>query len=191
MIIGLTGYGQSGKDSVARYLVDNHQFIRVAFADKLKQVAYDIDPIIPIPDELRLVLGLSSTYMHLREIIDIIGYEDAKVIPGVREFYQDLGVAIREHVDRDAWVDAAFDGLIADRRYVITDLRFENEWGAVKDAGGVVVRVVRPGVEAVNGHVSETTVDQFLEDYRVDNDDTLDELGNKVETVLLELDIVR
>ena len=38
MIIGLTGYAQAGKDSVANSLVQNYGYTRVAFADKIKEL---------------------------------------------------------------------------------------------------------------------------------------------------------
>ena len=39
MIIGLTGYKGSGKDTAASHLVEKYGFTRVAFADKLKKSA--------------------------------------------------------------------------------------------------------------------------------------------------------
>ena len=39
MILGLVGFASSGKDTVADYLVRNHNFNRIAFADPLKDAA--------------------------------------------------------------------------------------------------------------------------------------------------------
>jgi dephospho-CoA kinase len=42
--IGLTGKARSGKDTVANYLVERHQFKRVAFGDSLKRFLSEIFP---------------------------------------------------------------------------------------------------------------------------------------------------
>ena len=46
MIIGLAGYAQSGKDTVAKFLVENHGFERVAFADPIRDLLYELNPIV-------------------------------------------------------------------------------------------------------------------------------------------------
>ncbi len=45
MIIGLTGYAQSGKDTVANILVERYGFTRVAFADKIREFLYETNPM--------------------------------------------------------------------------------------------------------------------------------------------------
>jgi len=42
MIIGLCGVAGSGKDTVADFLVKNHGFVKVAFADPLKRICKDV-----------------------------------------------------------------------------------------------------------------------------------------------------
>lgn len=42
MIIGISGKIQSGKDTIANYLVNKYGFIRIGFADKLKEIAKDL-----------------------------------------------------------------------------------------------------------------------------------------------------
>mgnify|MGYP006283771541 FL=1 len=43
MIIGLTGYAQSGKDTVASLLVEHYGYERVAFADKIRSFLYEMN----------------------------------------------------------------------------------------------------------------------------------------------------
>ena len=46
MIIGLSGYARSGKDAVAQVLVSEFGFKRVAFADPIRDLLYEMDPKI-------------------------------------------------------------------------------------------------------------------------------------------------
>ncbi len=131
-LVGLVGYAQAGKDTFAGYL----GFKRFAFADTLKAVAYDTNP-------------------HLRAYVDSIGWEEAKKKRGMREFLQDLGIAVREHLGPDTWVDAAFGNYDASVATVFTDVRFPNEIEAIRAAGGIIVRIDRVGHQPVNSHVSE------------------------------------
>jgi dephospho-CoA kinase len=46
-VIGLTGYAQTGKDTVGEILVRDHGFKRVAFADAVRECVYALNPLIP------------------------------------------------------------------------------------------------------------------------------------------------
>ena len=48
MIIGLSGYARSGKDTVAETLVNEYGFKRVAFADKIKDLLYTMGDVITL-----------------------------------------------------------------------------------------------------------------------------------------------
>ena len=144
-LIGMVGYAQAGKDTFAGYL----GYHRIAFADKLKQLALDINPIIipaPIPE-------WSNEY--LSDVIEAGGWEWAKAeVRGVREFLQNLGVAVRK-IDPDFWVKAAFLEYTPGVATVFTDVRFPNEIEAIRAAGGIIVRIDRHGNNPVNDHISE------------------------------------
>ena len=153
-IIGLAGYAQVGKDTIGSILVRDHGFERRAFADALKRVAYDAAPWL-VAGDIRF---------HLQEVVGAVGWDRAKTeYPGVREYLQDLGNAVREHVGNDAWVTAALQNLVPGGRYVITDVRFPNEAAEIIRLGGEVYRVERPGYGPVNDHISETAMDSWTE----------------------------
>lgn len=94
----------------------------------------------------------------LKELAARIGWDGVKDEHG-RRLLQDLGVGCRDVLGADVWVDALLARLPA--RAVVTDVRFPNEVDAIHDHGGLVVRVVRAGVVPVNGHVSETALDDL------------------------------
>lgn len=174
-LIGLMGYARSGKDTVAGYLAE-YGFARVAFADKLKEVALAVNPVIDWYGH--------GVRIRLADVVYAKGWEEAKALSEVRSFLQNLGVALRENIDKDVWVDAAFKPLRYDGSYVITDVRFPNEAKRVKEHSGILVRVSRPGVGPANGHVSETALDDVSADYALSNNGTQDDLKYKARTLL-------
>lgn len=179
-LIGLTGYAQAGKDTAAAALIADG-WARVAFADALKQFALALNPIVPI----RLPDG-APAYVPLRGLIDEHGWDVAKVrYLEVRSLLQRLGTeAGRVVLGQDVWVSAAMARVgarLADAPGVIvTDCRFPNEAAAIRAAGGVLIRVTRPGVGQVNGHVSESVLDDDRGDYELVNDADVPALHNQM-----------
>ena len=169
-LIGVLGKKYSGKDTLAGFLMEWHGFKRVAFADRMKATALDVNPYFPSP--------LSG---RLRDLVDAWGWDQAKKHPEVRAFLQDFGQAVRA-VDRDVWVWPVrwtVQGLLANGTpVVVTDVRLPNEVGMVRSLGGVLVRVLRDtGVEdGTEDHVSETALDDMPVDVVVDNNGSLGEL---------------
>jgi hypothetical protein len=166
MIIGVSGYARSGKDTVGMILAEQHGFERRAFADKLKQLALLIDP------------GVGSAF------ITSGGWEKAKEISYVREYLQTLGASARNVIGEDVWVRALFNDIDENKNYVITDVRFINEAQAIQHAGGLIVRVNRPGVGAVNGHISEHQMDGYDFDAVIPNDGSIEDLASKLSSLL-------
>jgi predicted Rdx family selenoprotein len=177
-VIGLSGYARSGKDTVARILVEQHGFTRVAYADALRDVALRVDPYV------------TTAGTKLSTIVGSYGWERAKDnFPEVRRLLQQLGVAVRDLVDTDAWVTAA-DRKMSDGagRYVLPDMRFPNEIRLVRALGGLTVRVHRPGFGPVNGHISETALDNERFAYELHNAGTAADLRDDVAALVAFLE---
>lgn len=167
MIIGLTGYAQSGKDTVANILVDKYGFKRIAFADRLRNVVYDINPMI------------GGEPLKIK--VDVEGWDKAKQHPEVRRLLQTTGLAIRTHVGEHSWIHAAFNDMSGSNKIVITDVRFTNEADEIKSfEGSQIWRIKRLGVDAVNRHVSETQMESYNVDQTFDNNGTIDELAELI-----------
>lgn len=150
-LIGLLGKKRSGKDTAAGFLVQDHGFVRYAFADPLKAAALGLNPQI---------WNNKGQLYRLSEIIIREGWEAAKEHDEVRWTLQAFGVAMREHVDPDVWLNATMRKVLTeDRPVVLTDVRFPNEADAIEAAGGLLVRVVRASAPTDDAHVSETALD--------------------------------
>jgi len=111
-------------------------------------------------------------------------WEKEKCRMTVRQFLQELGTdACRNKLHPNTWVNAlmadykpsvvGFTSLGEDSysepNWIITDTRFPNEAQAIKNAGGIVIRVDRPGVTAINAHPSETSLDNWNFDHKIMN----------------------
>lgn len=177
MIIGLSGYAQSGKDTVANILVEVYGFRRVAFADKIRELLYEMDP--PIKRKTNPDGGLHS----LQSLVDAYGWEVTKQEPQVRQHLQNLGVGARKVFGDTFWVGQLLWGYDWSIPTVITDVRFQNEAHYLKKwspDNTQIWRVKRPGIEAVNSHVSEHDLDDYKFDQILNNNGTLDDLRQMV-----------
>jgi len=81
-----------------------------------------------------------------------------------RKLLQDLGMAGRAYYPQ-LWVSF----MPPDRLLVIDDVRFLNEAEAIREEGGIVIRVRRFGVNPMD-HVSETEQEQINPDFTLIND---------------------
>jgi len=170
-IIGLTGYAQSGKDTLASILVEKYGYSRIAFADKIRDFLYGINPMVAC-----------SPTGYLQDLVNLVGWDKAKQEPQVRRLLQDLGISARDLIDENIWVTSALSSVTKDQRVVVTDVRFENEAMMIKLMGGQLWRVKRVGVGPVNNHVSESELDGYKMDQIFLNNGTLEDLELLVTT---------
>lgn len=139
----------------------------------------------------------------------------------VREFLQKLGTdAVRNVLGEDVWVNALFadynpkprikdiyftnedfindtftiEGEMADK-WIVTDCRFPNEAHAIKDRGGIMIRINRmKSVSLEEGpylHISERALDDWSFDYEINNNvDGIENLIPKVKEMLRHFEII-
>ncbi|MCD2462429.1 hypothetical protein MBT42_02500 [Streptomyces sp. MBT42] len=190
LIIGLSGYARSGKNEAAEALVQ-YGWRQAAFADKLREFLYALDPLIPG--------HYGAGNLRLRKLVDSTGWDYAKVTyPEVRALLQRAGTeAGRKVLGANVWVDALFRELADAPALVITDVRFPDEARAVADRGGVMIRVERPGVGPAKDkvgrvHESETALDGWDFDHVLVNDGSVRDLHLKLYGVadLVQLSLV-
>lgn len=165
-LIGITGYKRSGKDTTGEVMATILGAQCIAFAD-------------PIKDAVRAILRAQGVDdKTIEECID----GDLKEAPcpylqdnSPRYVMQTLGTEWgRETLGDAIWVKAALNRAANSVvGTIITDVRFPNEAEAIREAGGVVVRVSRPETEPDMGdtlHPSEAGVAKIEADYVIRND---------------------
>ncbi|GGM78554.1 hypothetical protein GCM10012275_56470 [Longimycelium tulufanense] len=174
--VGLTGYARSGKDTVARVLVEEFGYQPLALADPVREMALALDPLIA-----------GSPSARLGEVVAQLGWDRAKErYPEVRRVLQRLGTdCVRDLLGERVWIARAAARMTVrpNDRWVITDVRFPNEAEALCD---VVWRVVRPGVGPANSHRSEQAVGLVPHDVVIRNDGDVEQLRARVRVALEE-----
>src|SRR5690606_1097628 len=175
MLLGLSGFAGSGKDTVADILVKNHGFARYGLADPMRQALYTLNP--------------SCHGVSLAALVDSHGWDGAKrdpfFGPEVRRLLQRFGTEVgREQWGENFWVDLAFEACKHETNVVIPDVRFPNEAQDVRDRQGQVGRIDRPGVGPLNGHSSDAGLPAELVDRSIQNNGGLTELESLVDSVL-------
>lgn len=186
MIVGIGNNYQVGKDTAAQALCRDLGYRRVAFADKLKDLAFDIDPLVT---SQTMTVNVGAGRGRLRWLVQGVGWDDAKkMYPEVREFLQRLGSAGRKLFGQDFWIEQALAGAEPGERVVVSDVRYRNEAEAIKARGGIVIQIQRPGYHG-DDHPSERDFDDWDGwDHVIVNDGSLKDLELKVvETVRAEI----
>lgn len=168
ILIGVTGYRRSGKNSTTSILEHKYGFKQYAFADALRQMAEAINPVISWAEAPAAVLealsgpyGVQKKEYRYLELLQALGYEKAKEIPDFRRFLQRLGTeGVRDTFGPNAWVDALYRKLVLDSpsKVAINDVRFSSEADFIRRKGGVLWRVIRPGVGGDDPHPSEVEI---------------------------------
>ena len=216
MIIGVCGFIGSGKDTIADYLVNIHQFRRESFANTLKDAVAQV-----FGWDRDMLEGRTRQSREWRERVDpwwakrldmptltprwILQYWGTEVCR--RAFHDDIWIAALENKLRSSNDDI-----------VISDCRFPNEIKSIKAAGGIVIRVARGAepewydaavsanrgpnsnvswalsrakLERLNVHASESSWVGTKFDAEVDNNSSMDHLLNQINDLVLDLRVAR
>ncbi len=181
MLFAFSGFKNSGKDTAAKVLIEEYGFIKVAFADALREALLILDPWISYT-EPRLNIPATA---RLSTIIASQGWDWAKnKVSEVRRLMQVFGTEVgRTLLGEDVWVDILAkkipDVRNPESRYVITDCRFLNEAQFVHTNLGDVCWITRPDVTS-DGHKSESDEIIDVADYYFANDSTIEELQEDI-----------
>ena len=132
-----------GKDTAAKYIKSKYGGEIFSFSESVYTIARSIQTILGKPVE-----------------------KDPKLL-------QWIGMGLRNHYSPDVWVNATMDKIRANgigcenmklrEITIVTDLRFPNEFAALKAAGFTTVKITRADrpIDRDPNHISETALAEF------------------------------
>jgi hypothetical protein len=203
MIIGVCGFIGCGKDTVADYLVNFHEFRRESFANTLKDAVASV-----FGWDRTLVEGRTKEAREWREEVDY-WWAERLSMPTLtpRWVLQYWGTEIcRKTFHDDIWIASLENKLRKSKdNIVVSDVRFPNELKAIRNQGGKIIWVKRgelpdwynTAVSANSGdnqalsdmrdfkiHASEWAWVGLDFDLEITNDGTIDDLYGKIKSVI-------
>jgi hypothetical protein len=197
-IIGLTGPAGSGKDTVAQVLQTHCGFAQIAFADALRD---EICTAFGIPawmltqrdakemptsklalancnDDAFFAVACCEIGWQSRQLNDPVVFESRSP----RQIMRWWGTEYRR-ADNKNWWTLRLAATVQDNlmrgitNHVISDVRFDNEAQLIREMGGQIWQIKRPGCTVPAGsHPSETDGSAFVPDVVIDNDQCLQHL---------------
>lgn len=206
LVIGVCGFAGSGKDTIADYLVNVHEFRRESFASSLKDVVS-----MAFRWDREMLEGKSKESRRWREEVDSWWAKKLE-IPHLtpRWILQYWGTDVIRNAFHDNFWIASLENKLrtAQDDVVISDCRFPNEIKAIRSQGGVVIRVVRGAepewysvaeqanlgtdgaavmLQSMGVHASETAWIGTDFDRVLDNNGTLTDLYDQVTGLVQDL----
>ena len=174
MILGITGHARHGKDTTADFLCELCGFRKVALADRMKKVC-------------AIIFGWDDRYLYgdLKDVVDPrwgISPRHALQTLGTQWGQFELG----KHDDfsrvtgRLLWTRSTLDKIADDERVVVSDVRFPHEAEAIRERGGKIIMIRRPGWPVDMSHESELAIEEIRADYVIRNGGTLDAIRDEV-----------
>jgi hypothetical protein len=211
-LIGISGKAGSGKDLVGKiiqYLIYCNKFKVIDFEE------YDMHSLgYSHPQKIKkFAYKVTTSYKEITGInFHKLSREEKEI---ERSKYVKYANKCKEIFGEDVWVNALFCDYKAPTQiaiertggycnhpeptkfpnWIITDVRFPNEAKAIKDRGGILIRVNRLNSTSqtiyINKrdrtHPSETELDSYSEfDYAVDNNSSIEDLIEKVREILIK-----
>lgn len=178
MLIGLTGSMGVGKSTALELIKEafpNEDIKLIKFAETLYQIQEDIY------GRISSVYKRPDNFVKDRKLLQWIGSDWARN-------------TIRDTIWVDIWKSKTFDALSKKSIVVVDDCRFDNEAQAIKDMGGVIIKIIAdnsisriPTAQGIPGHESELGVDKKFIDYVIENNDTLESYKHKLSVLYSKL----
>lgn len=169
ILLGLAGKKQSGKSTAALSLFENHGFICHAFASPLKRMLQEIGIDYEACEDATLKertlreLDILPIDITVRKVMQTLGTEWGRncIHP------QLWGTLMQQQINQSAKINPL---------QCVTDIRFEDEAYLIRNMGGTVVHIKRPGTSTDDSHTSEQGIDFKNGDITINNDGDLSKM---------------
>lgn len=187
LILGLTGPKGSGKDTVADMLIEHYKsqwrdVTRLAFADPIKKVIQHIFKLDPTNND--------QYDKFKRSTLDVFDVDKIMCSVEGRHVVREIGMMMRGYDEKqfNNYVEQHFKHahFTMNRVFIITDLRFDNEYMMLRQWGAKIIKVDRPGYH-YDGHITERGFDDQLVDYTIHNEGSLADLMQATRKMIADI----
>jgi len=181
MIIGITGFKQSGKSTIATYLKENYGFYIINFADPIKQVC-------------KILFDWTEEHVNgkLKEIVDPrwgISPRNALQIFGTeigQYFFCDTFPEFKKLIGKQLWVKLAEYKIESLKEqfsnFAIGDVRFPHEAYLFEQEDNKLWRVQRSSTyDDKDLHESEIHIPHLPADVQIDNNGNYESLFSQID----------
>jgi deoxyadenosine/deoxycytidine kinase len=179
-LIAILGPKGSGKTTLSRYLETQHNYTPTSFATPLKLMLKTLLEY----QNLSPTLIYEMLYGDLKETeTKYLDYATP------RRAMQTLGSEWRDLISRNLWVNIwenkIYSELNRGRKITVDDARFIHEVNVIRNLGGKIVKIHRPGYEpSAKEHISETEQGKIVPDLLITNDSSLENMYLQIDNFL-------
>jgi len=176
IIIAFSGYKSNGKDTCCNYLVNKYKFVKLSFAEPLKQACKCIFNLTD--DEL-----YGDSKENINKIWNITPRKIMQFV-GTELFRNQINKLIPD-INNDIWVEILKQKIINNENkfIVISDLRFDNEYIMLKKLNAVIIKINRTNYNILDNHESENQLINKVMDYELYNNDSLEILYEQLDII--------
>lgn len=177
-IVGILGEKGHGKDTFARLVQsETGEFGVTHFAEALKSMCHEIwglteeqlhDPVVK-EEPLHTPVYMDEAIEAMRSVTGLSGIKPAgRVARTPREVMQFFGTEYVRATQDDYWVEQVRKVIRRGGSFLVPDTRFHNEADALREMGGLLIKIVRVDAPVGgDGHASETQQAAIVPDITV------------------------
>jgi len=175
-IIALCGNKRSGKDTAANYISSKHGYSHIKISTKLKEtlkILFDFtDSQLETDKKEEIDIRYNTTPRKVMQFFgtEIMQYNIQEVIPSIGQNF---------------FVKNVIDNLHKDKNYVISDLRFYNEYKELhKYDPNLIVIEIKRSETIPDSHISENEHIKIPKFFTIYNNSNLLDIETKIDKLL-------
>ena len=167
MLVALLGKKGSGKTTTAEYMEKEYKFIDRPLSK-------------PIKDSAKIMFDLSDQQLYTEKKEEL----DKRWNTTPRKIFQLIGTEIARSIDKNVWIKhfISWYSKHKNQNIVVSDCRFQDQIDAIKNLGGIVIKITRETLKNNDTHITETGIDNIKGfDYTIENNCTIKDLHAKID----------
>lgn len=178
-IIAICGYKRSGKDTIAKFIVDKYGYEHYKLAAPLKECIQQLFGFTQEEMEGSLKEQIHDYWQTSpRILMDYIGthvfqYEIQNVIPDIKRNFWINNLINKSDIKNNR-----------NKKIVISDLRFEHEYNELMKYNTLVIKVVNSRVKMADNLSSEKECDNLKEHVTLMNNGSINELHDMIDITM-------